>query len=51
QAYAEILASDENCGSMEADHSTGLGENVFVCANPIDDRAQCFTPKGAMDYF
>ena len=51
QAYAEILTSDENCGYTAVEHSTGLGENVFVCANPIDDRAECFTPGAAMEYF
>ena len=51
QAYAEILTNDDNCGSMEAEHSTGLGENVFVCAHPIDDRNECFSPGAAMDYF
>ena len=51
QAYAETLTSDDNCGSMEAEHSTGLGENVFVCSNPMGDRTQCFTPEAAMAYF
>ncbi|CAM9725433.1 unnamed protein product [Hapterophycus canaliculatus] len=58
EAYADVLASEENCGSAEASHSTLLGENVFVCASSDGqqrgrdpDGPSCFSPEGAMEAF
>ncbi|CAM9780236.1 unnamed protein product [Scytosiphon promiscuus] len=58
EAYADVLASDDNCGSAEASHSTLLGENVFVCASSNaegegedPDSPSCFSPESAMEVF
>ncbi|CAN0281714.1 unnamed protein product [Ectocarpus sp. 6 AP-2014] len=57
KTYADLLASESMCGSAEAAHSTGLGENVFVCAASSSfsgDRAPtaaCFSPESAMEAF